>query len=268
MLVDQMNAGSYAVRHGAALTRAGYSFDGASDEAVELDDIDLAAYGAVDWFAGEDSVGDDPLPAAVRQAIDRLLASGGALLLSGSEVVWALADQGTAADQAFSSQTLRVGLVADDADSYQVAPLAGPMTDLAPFSFDDSGPGGYDAEYPDVLAPGPDAVPLLAYGGGGTAAVGWGLEAGGPRGIVLGFPFEVVAGDEARTALMGSIMALFEIEPEPADPDDDDDAGGDSLEPEGLVGSCGCGATSTGGAGGQLLLLLAALALARGRAHR
>ncbi|HLU68471.1 MAG TPA: N-acetylmuramoyl-L-alanine amidase [Kofleriaceae bacterium] len=269
MWLDRMNDGSYAVRHGAALAAAGFAFDGASDEAIAQEDVDLAAYQAVDWFAGEDSIGQDPLPVAVRAAIERLQAAGGALLLSGSEVVWALADQGSPEDQAFALDVLRVGLTSDDADTYDVMPLDGPMADLAPLSFDDTGPGGYDADYPDVLAPAPDATPILAYAGGQTAAVAWGLGSGGARGIVLGFPLEVVSGHEARTALLGTAMALFGIEPEPAGPDGDGDGEPDGEDPElaDLAGGCGCRAGGEGSAA-PLLLALALLAGATRRRRR
>ena len=260
MFLAQINDGSYAARHGAAIASAGYSFDGASDEAVEDGDIDLAAYTAVDWFNGEDSVGNQPLGPGSREALDRFLMGGGRLMLSGSEVVWALADQGDADDAAFAHDVLRVGLAADDAETYQVMPLDGPLAGVTPFAFDDSGPGGYDAEFPDVLTPdGDGAVAVLAYEGGATAAVAWGVGAEGSRGVVLGFPFEVVADPAARTALMGATLQMFGVAEEPAGPDDDGDADGDDDEEDpGYVGGCGCRGAG-GAAGGWSAVLLLAL---------
>ncbi len=268
MFLAQINDGSYAARHGAAIAAAGYSFDGASDEAVEQGDLDLAAYTAVDWFTGEDSVQNDPMPAATRAALDRFLMGGGRLLLSGSEVVWALADQGDADDAAFARDVLRVGLSADDAETYQVMPLDGPLAAVPPLTFDDSGPGGYDAEFPDVLAPGGDgAVPVLAYQGGQPAAIAWGVGAEGSRGVVLGFPFEVVADPAARTALIGATLQMFGVAEEPAGPDDDGDAGGDDDEDDpGFVGGCGCRGAGGGAASGwwTAVLLLALGFMLRG----
>jgi N-acetylmuramoyl-L-alanine amidase len=273
MLVDRINDGSYAARHGAAIAAAGYTFDGASDEAVDLGDIDLAAYTAIDWFTGEDSSGNDPLPAGSREALSRFLLAGGKLMLSGSEVVWALADQGEADEIAFASEVLRVGLTADDAETYQVMPLDGPLAEVAPLTFDDTGPGGYDAEFPDVLAPGTDAVAVLAYEGGATAAIAWGVDGEGPGGLILGFPFEVIATAEARTEVMGAALAMFGVEKEPVGPDDDGDDD-DEDETGGLSGGCGC-RTGDGGSGLPVLLLgLGAMLLAwrssstRARARR
>ncbi|HEU5055214.1 MAG TPA: N-acetylmuramoyl-L-alanine amidase [Kofleriaceae bacterium] len=258
MFLAQINDGSYAARHGAAIAAAGYSFDGASDEAVEDGDIDLAAYTAVDWFTGEDSTGNDPFPAGSREALDHFLLGGGRLLLSGSEVVWALADQGDADDMAFAQGVLRVGLAADDAETYQVMALDGPLAALAPFAFDDTGPGGYDADFPDVLAPGGEgAVPVLAYQGGAVAAIAWGVGAGegSPMAVVLGFPFEVIAGPDARAALMGAALEMFGVAEEPARPDEDDPDEEDEDE-SGYVGGCGC---RSGDGSGWTALLLAAL---------
>ena len=42
MWLSRINDGSYASRHGAAITAAGRSFDGASNEAIEAGDIDIA----------------------------------------------------------------------------------------------------------------------------------------------------------------------------------------------------------------------------------
>ena len=254
MFLAQMNDGSYAARHGAAIAAAGFSFDGASDEAIEEGDIDLAGYTALDWFTGEDSVGDDPFPAATREALDRFLTGGGRLLLSGSEVVWALADQGDADDAAFARDVLHAGLAADDAETYQVMALDGPLAAVAPFAFDDRGPGGYDAEFPDVLAPGGDAVPVLAYESGQPAAIAWGVGAEGSRGVVLGFPFEVVAEPAARTALMDATLTLFGVAEEPAGPDDGKDDADDEEEQDSFVGGCGCRGGGAGGGWGAVLL--------------
>src|SRR4029079_19577023 len=71
MFLAEINDGSYAARHGAAIAAAGYSFDGASADAIAEGDLDPAAYKAIDWFTGEDSVGQDPFPAASREALAR-----------------------------------------------------------------------------------------------------------------------------------------------------------------------------------------------------
>ncbi|MDQ3338318.1 MAG: N-acetylmuramoyl-L-alanine amidase [Myxococcota bacterium] len=252
--LDRMNDGSYAARHGRALAEAGFAFDGATDEAVAERDVDLAAYQAIDWFAGEQA-NATALPVTTRTELERFRAAGGKLLLSGSELVWALDTQGTPADQTYVREVLHVSLGTDDAGTYDVVSLAGPFAALAPISFRDTAPGGYDAELADVLVPGPGATALLAYGtaDGGAAAVAF------DGGIVIGFPLELVQGAEARRALVEAALVHFGVEKDPdvldPDPDAEDPAG------------CGCGTGESGGSA-ALWLVVALVLVRRRRANR
>ncbi|HEY5927784.1 MAG TPA: fibronectin type III domain-containing protein [Kofleriaceae bacterium] len=255
MRLDRMNDGSYAARHGRALAAAGYAFDGATDEAVAERDIDLAAYKAIDWFAGEQA-NAGALPATTREELERFLAAGGKLLLNGSELVWALDTQGTPEDQTYVRDVLHVSLASDDAETYDVVALAGPFAELAPISFQDTAPGGYDAKFPDVLVPGTEATAILAYGTaeGGAAAVAW------SDGIVIGFPIELVQGEEARSALLAAALTHFGVEKDPdqepdPDPDPDDDP---------AAGCCGAGA----GRGEAVLAVVVGFALTLGGRRR
>jgi len=235
MRLERMNDGTYAARHGRAIADAGFAFDGATDEAVVAGDIDLTRYGAVDWFAGEQA-NADALP---REQIAALLSAGGKLLLSGAELVWALETRGTADEQAFARDVLRASLVADSAGTYDVLPGDGPFAALPPLSFQDTAPGGYDAESADVLAPGEGATAVLAYAGDvGAAAIAW------EHGILFGFPLELVQGADARAALMEAALLHFGI-PKDVEPED--------VEPTG----CGCASNRGGDAAGVLLLALA-----------
>lgn len=259
--LDRMNNGTYAVRHAQALAAAGFAFDGATDEAIAERDIDLTVYKAIDWFSGEDT---RTLPAATREELVRFFAAGGNLLLTGAELVWALDSQGTPEDQMFVRETFHVSLVNDDAETYDVVPLDGPFAALAPISFQDSGVNGYDAKFPDVLMPGPDAQAILAYGTGegGTAGVAW--DSGSSRGIVIGFPLELVQGAEQRQAIVESALAYFGVEMDPDQP------GEPPVDPEDPDAGCGC--ASSGDASSALLFVLVVSAgIARGgrsRRHR
>jgi hypothetical protein len=254
MRLERMNDGTYAARHGKALADAGFAFDGATDEAVAERDIDLAGYKAIDWFAGQQAdVG--ALPATTRTELERFRAAGGKLLISGSELVWALDTKGTADDQLFVREALHVSLGADDANTYDVAALAGPFASLAPLSFHDTATGGYDADMPDVLVPGPGAAAVLAYGtgDGGAAAIAW------EDGIVIGFPIELVQGDEARSELLAAALTYFGVEPDPDPKSDDDEPPVD--DPAG----CGCGASNDNT---LVLVLFVAFVLTRRRRCR
>jgi MYXO-CTERM domain-containing protein len=244
MWLHRMNDGSYAARHGNALAAAGYAFDGAMAGAVEARDVELTAYRAVDWLAGEQTSG--ALPEAVQAQLGALFAAGGKLLVSGSELVWALEQQD--ADRAFLRDTLHVALAADDAETYDVTPLAGPFGALAPLSFRDEGFGGYDADAPDSLTPGAGATPVLGYAGGAVAAIAW------ESGIVVGFPLELVQGDAARAAVFDAAMTHFGVAKDP-----------DQIEGEPATG-CGCG--TTGDPSALLLLAIGVLVSRRARSIR
>lgn len=221
MWLERMNNGTYAVQHAKAIAGAGYAFDGATDDAIEAQDLDLTAYRAIDWFVGEDAGDQKPLAATSRVELQRFFLSGGGLLISGSELVWALQSLGNAEDEAFASMVLHTNLESDDANTYDVVPEGELFADVGPFSFEDDRPFGYDVAYPDVLAPQNGARTVLAYGTGGAAGIAW--DDGSSRGIVVGFPLETIVDDDTRTTLIARAFASFGVEPDGETPDGDGD---------------------------------------------
>jgi len=216
MRLDQMNDGSYAARHGAAIAGAGFSFDGATDEAIEQGDLSLEGFAAVDWFGGEVSLGDQPFSETERAAIGQYVAGGGRIFVSGSELAWTLDLHGEATEQSFYRDVLKTLYAEDDSETYGVQAIDGPYAGMSPFRFDDEGPGSYDAEYPDTLTPGEGATAVLEYDGGigGVAAILW---LGGPdQGAVVnfGFPFETISGSETRIEIMRRTLEQFGVEEE------------------------------------------------------
>lgn len=297
MWLHRMNDGSYAPRHGQAIAAAGVSFDGATDDALEAGDVVLPPYQAVDWFCGEDSVGDLPLSPLARDALADYLDQGGRLLVSGAELGWALDEYGAEDERAFFRERLHARYVIDDAETYDVAAVDGPLDGIAPLSFSD--PTAYDPRFPDVLEAEPDAAVALVYGEGSGlgAAVAWGIDADGERGVLLGFPFETIAGADDRALSMAEILAFFEVEeapgpdPEPEPDTDglDDTTGGDEdtiggtaggdeteggTETDGLPGAAGddeggCACRARGDIDGSAWWTLLLIGLGRpGRRHR
>lgn len=231
--IERINDGSHVARFGAAIDAAGISFDSATAAAVGNEVVDIAAYPAVVWFLGEESSCCDPLAAAERLGITRYLEAGGNLFISGSELAWALGDQGDATDAAFLADMLGATYVADDADTYGVRGIGERFGDLA-IDFADGGPGGYDADFPDVLAPEPGATEVITYDNDAGAAMVWALDdESGTQVFTAGFPFETVSGADARADLMGRILAEFGLEPDPVG----EDGGGEGGD---LSGGCGC----------------------------
>ena len=177
--------------------------------AVERGEVVLDGAPHVLWALGEQSVTQGALVPAARDLLSAYLAGGGAVIFSGSELVWALADQGSSEERAFSEDLLGADLVADDANTYEVLGAPGSaLADLPLTSF--LWPDGMDIMFPDVLAPVGDAQPLLSYTGGtgGTAALA--VTTPGKRVAVFGFPIEAVPSGAARAALIDGALAVLD----------------------------------------------------------
>ncbi len=251
----QMNDGSHMARHGQALAEAGVSFDGVSASALFSDrGIELSSYPMIDWFVGEDSAGDDPLSASERVAIEHYLGAGGMLFLSGSEMGWALVEQGDSDTQAFFREVLHAEYVGDDANTYQVEGSGAPFADRA-LSFDDFGPGSYDADYPDILSPLDASEMVLRYQGGTQGAgILWRDSGSTAKVLLFGFPFETTRDAETRAQVMAEILGEFGIEADPIDPGGEDPD--DQPDPDGAAsGGCGCNQGGSGASGFATLLL-------------
>jgi hypothetical protein len=237
-LIDRINDRSHAARHGAAIASADISFDAATAGAVAAGDVDLSRYEFVDWFLGEETSEQDPIDAAERDALSAYLAGGGSLLLTGSEVGWSLVAQGLAPE--FFTGELRADYVADDAETYALVGVAAPFADLPSLSFDDFGPGSYDADWPDAIAPLDGGEVVLRYEAAtGTGAATMWSDAGGTQHIaVFGFPFETIVSAPMRGEVMRRVLGHAGVPPDeqPAGPDagPDDDGGG------GITAGCGC----------------------------
>ncbi len=149
------------------------------------------------------------LTPAEREHLAAHVGAGRALLLSGAEMIWALADQGDADEQAFVADVLGAVYVGDDAGTYEAQGGEGEFGALPLMSF--LAPDGMDILFPDVLAPTDGGVELLRYVGGteGAAAVGH-PAASGRRVVVTGFPIEALPSDAVRTALLDAALRFLE----------------------------------------------------------
>lgn len=220
MWLARMNDGTYAVRHGAAIADVGLSFDSATDDALAADLLDLRDYKAVDWFAGQESIGDEPFTAASRDLLADYLDHGGRLLVSGSELGWALDHLGSPEEREFYRSRLRATYVDDDAQTHDVTALSNPFTNLPTLSFHD--PESHDVASPDVVESRTTSLAALAYSGGkpGTAAVAWGAQSD-QRGVYLAFPFETILGADTRVDVMARVLEFFAVEEDPPPHTDD-----------------------------------------------
>lgn len=209
--LERMNHYGYVRTFADAIGPTGIAFDSCSNEAVRDQDVDLSAYAAVIWQCGEESAELRTFDATEQTRVWAYLSGGGQLFVSGSEIGWDLDQQGHGA--AFYNNLLKADFVADDADTYSVAAVAGSLFDgVAPFAFD-NGAAIYDVNSPDVITPAGGGAPALSYvgGSGGTAGV---VYDGAFRIVHFAFPFEAITEAGRRAEIMFVVLDFFGLEPE------------------------------------------------------
>jgi N-acetylmuramoyl-L-alanine amidase len=199
-----------AIEHGVALARAhGGSFDGALDESLEAGAVSLEGRRLVDLVVGKDSIEHEPLSAAMRALLESFLDAGGAVILSGEEIGYAMieeAEAGASADSAaFFLARFGAMYVKDDAETFELVG-AGLLADALaenPARLDD-GSSLYEVVFPDVWQPDPAnaaATAPLTYPDGSAAAIVT------DRTALFGAGLEAIVNDDARTALLVALLA-------------------------------------------------------------
>jgi len=224
MFIERMNTYDYVIAHAAALAALDFSFD--TTQKAGLPALDLTAYDAVVWFAGEQSTADETFTAAEQAQVCGYLEEGGMLFLSGSEYGWDLYKKGTNADQSFFTNCLGLIYDGDDAGTYLAATAAGGETVFDGSLVFDDGTFVYNVDYPDLIGVAGNGLLFLGYedGSGGGAGV---VTVSPHRVAALGFPFETIRDADTRTALLGGIFDWYGITPREEVPDADEvgDAG-------------------------------------------
>jgi hypothetical protein len=203
---------NYIIEHAEAIAPSGLRISSTSNEPVANGTISLGDYALVVWIGGEEATNDDAVSAAEQTRLSTYLNANGKLFISGAEIGWDLGRSGVSSgtDVAFYNNALRTAYVADDAGTYNVTGTAGgPFAGVGTFSFSPASGARYDAEFPDVIATSGGSQVALTYSGGtgGAAAVSYNS---GSKVISLGFPFETIATDANRLAVMQAALAFFD----------------------------------------------------------
>ncbi len=207
---------SFAFTIGRHIIANNYSFDTVANEVVASGATDLNAYDGVFWLLGDESSADETFSAAEQVVVKSYLETGGNLFATGSDIAWDLdndsgSDSTTAEDDAFVNSYLKTQFAADDAEATRALGVSGSIFDGTDLDF---GLAPYVVAAPDVfLASEVGAVPCLTYPDGSVA----GIQYQGPLGngfaesrlVILAFPFETIAGDEARTQIVARVLGFF-----------------------------------------------------------
>jgi hypothetical protein len=165
-----------------------------SHRALVEDGFSLAGYTAVVWLAGDQSVDDLPISPDEQGVLTAYLASGGRLVVSGSEVAYALAGD------TFLGE-LGAAYAADDGNALSASGV-GALASVGTIAF-----GGatapYPEDFPDVLSTAGAGVALLDYPTGGHGAVGLAGKA-----ALVGFPLETVEDSGTLDALLAALLSF------------------------------------------------------------
>lgn len=245
------NTMDYLRLHGAAIREGqnfSLGFDAASNEAVVLGRVLLSRYRAVDWALGEESTRDESFSSKEQALVQAYMASGGRLLVTGSEIAWDLDRKGSFSDKAFLHNVLGVRYGRDDANSYNIRAVSGSIFGGLPSGSFDNGSGGtYNVDYPDVLLPTDSKSKAALYYGFARDIAAITRVQGKARVVFMGFPLETVTSASLRASLMQrSLRFLLRERPLEA--------------PERIaLGSSGQLKLSFPGKSGQLFLMAAAL---------
>ena len=238
---ERIASGRYAIEHAQAVADSarGYRLDSASNEAVTAGSIDLADYPVVVWALGLEDGTSEALSSDEREQLARFQDGGGAIFITGAELLRQSADPGQETLATFVRDRFHASFVADDAEAYglTVVDRNGVLDDLGPIAFDDGSGPTYDVARADVLWAEPGGIELLRHASGGTAAVFFETPA---PGVIMGVPFEALLDAEQRAALMRAV--LFAASPPPSPPAID----GSVVPPSPRVKASGCGCSVPG----------------------
>jgi hypothetical protein len=191
----------------------GRAYDACRASAVTDGSVSLGDYASVVWLAGDQSTTDCSLTRAEQSSLASWLASGGALLLSGSELGWDLAHASALPDgRTFFAHVLHAGFVADASPSRSVTGHAAPFaSSLIPFG---GAMSPYRVPTPDVLAAAPGATVALRYADGGGAAIAYEGTVGGGTArsgvLTVGFPIEATDSAGARAAVLSRALTWLD----------------------------------------------------------
>lgn len=210
----RVNSFDYVAQHGKAISAHGMAFDSCQNEAVANGQVVLANYAVVIWACGNDSIAQETISATEQSRLATYLLAGGAVFVSGSDLVTDLGGPAAStADRNFLQNYLHATFVSSNSASYTAtAHASGVFAGNANAIVDDGSRGIYWSQMPDVMQPaGAGAVAAVSYSGvsSGYAGIQYDGSAGGGRVVLFGFPFETMTAGATRSAYMADTLTFL-----------------------------------------------------------
>ncbi len=207
--------------YGDGLRSYGTGFESCSNDAVQSGRVRLEDYEAVIYFCGDDSDREESVSETELVMLHTFLASGGRLMISGSEIAYDLGRSGRP-DEFYLQMLFRAAFGGDDSGVHTCEGAAGSIFDGLTFEYGAESSETYVEDWPDYILPvnGSDAV--LFYQGATTAAVAYdGLirpDATEPARVVYcAFPVETIVEPSARAEFLRRVLNYFGIPVTPSD---------------------------------------------------
>ena len=219
------NTYNFIRQHGKAISKSGYLFSSATNDAVLNGLVNLHNFSIVDWISGDESTADETFSTAEQGKVSSFLNNGGKLFVSGSEIAWDMDYKGSTADKSFYNNYLKAQYINDapngqSATYYNVTPVVSQFfNNLPAFNFDNGIHGTINVKYPDVINALNGGINCFYYTSLPTNYSGICYTGNFPSGSIqgklvnLGFPFETVYPDSTSRKLMSRIMVYFEPSP-------------------------------------------------------
>jgi len=202
-----------AFYHGAAVAESGAAFDTCDNDAVGAS-VTLGDYPVVVWILGEESTVQETFSSAEQALVAAYLDGGGNLLVSGAEIGWDLDREGTSEDKDFYNGSLKADYVGDAAGTSQAQGAAGSVFAAVPvFNFGTGVGHSYYIQYADRIATSGGSTGCVSYTGGPYAGSLAGIQYSGAYRLVnLGFPFETIVEQSARSQIMAAALEFFGLD--------------------------------------------------------
>lgn len=209
LFIEQMNAYHYMAEHAASFDHLGVAFDGASNEALIAEKLNLKDYKHIDWILGEESSVDKTLDNKEQQLLKGFLNNGGNLIISGSELAYHLDYKGAGRD--FYRNYLKAKYRGDKSGTFEFKGHRWSKFKSVKGAFNREKPGAYLVDYPDYLATNGGSKAIVYYGNKRVAATGYKKKFGV---VNFGFPLEMIHSDDDRNALFKAALEYLDAMPD------------------------------------------------------
>ncbi|HOU97718.1 MAG TPA: T9SS type A sorting domain-containing protein [Bacteroidales bacterium] len=194
------NTYDYVIQHGKALHHIGRAFHSITNEAWQIQLVNINDFDAVDFILGEESSVNETFSTTEQQLFTQLQVP---YFVSGSEIGWDLDHLGSTSDQNFYHQYLYANYVEDapnnQASTYYNGIINIPSVVNLPFTYDNGTHGTYNVRYPDVVSAISPAADLGYYTAFPAKSLGTYIM---HKMVYMAVPFECVYPASSRDSLM------------------------------------------------------------------